>query len=117
MPITKLKTLVTEADRPFFCSRDNGDGTVTLYYPGDVIPALIIVPSARQFSPKEFRNFFTTVELAAIVASIDPGVRLMLLRISTEGVIDMGNPDILIDMLNLVAKGLLTNARRLAFLA
>ena len=40
MSITKPVDQVTDADRPFICSRGNGDGTVTLYYDGDVVPQL-----------------------------------------------------------------------------
>ena len=40
MPITKPADQVTDADRPFVCARGNADGTVTLYYDGDVIPLL-----------------------------------------------------------------------------
>jgi len=40
MSITKPADQVTDADRPFLCSRGNADGTVTLYYPGDTIPPL-----------------------------------------------------------------------------
>lgn len=39
-----MKTLhpkdITAADRPFMAARGNADGTVTLYYPGDAVPAL-----------------------------------------------------------------------------
>jgi hypothetical protein len=38
--ITKPASEVTDADRPFVCSRGHADGTVTLYYEGDVIPPL-----------------------------------------------------------------------------
>jgi len=40
MPITKPADQVTDADRPFVCSRGNADGTVTLYYVGDTVPPL-----------------------------------------------------------------------------
>lgn len=52
MPITLLPQNITPAMRPFRMAVGNPDGTVTLYYPGDVLPVFIpgpVILSATQY--------------------------------------------------------------------
>lgn len=114
-----MKTLqasqVTDADRPFLLAVGHADGTVTLYYEGDELPALPVVPETptRYISAADYRARFTDAELAAIVSSTDAGVKLLLLKVSTcppEGV-DLLSPTVAGGLAYLVSEGILTADR------
>ena len=111
MPATKHPADITDADRPFVCSRGNPDGTVTLYYQGEDVPPMPVTAAApsRYITPAEYRNRFSQAELLALLASTDPVVRLMVLKVSTapEEGIDLLSPTVADGLAYLVAKGLL----------
>lgn len=68
MAVTKLASEVTDADRPFICSREGSNGMVTLYYQGDVIPDLPLPPVPTcplSVTNRQFRLALTRVGLRA----------------------------------------------------
>lgn len=112
---TILASEVTDADRPFVCSRGHADGTVTLYYEGDVVPELEVAVSApvRYATAQEYRDRFTQAELLAMLASTDPMVNLLVLKVTTappEG-IDLLSAAVAQGLAYLVSQGILTADR------
>lgn len=67
---TLLPSQISDADRPFVAARGNADGTVTLYYPGDVIPPLDLGPTVEPgivVTPRQFRQALTRAGLRTAV--------------------------------------------------
>ena len=84
--LTKLQVEITESDLiGCTATRGHADGTVTLYYEGDAIPDLpvVVVPPTRYVTAQEYRARFTDAELLAMLASADPMVKLLVLKVST----------------------------------
>lgn len=80
-----MKTLhpqdITASDRPFVTSRGNQDGTVTLYYPGDLIPPLPQPPDPKcppEVTNRQFRLALTRAGL----------------RVAAEAYVAAGNQDL-----------------------
>lgn len=111
---TKPASEVTDADRPFICSRGHSDGTVSLYYEGDEIPPTPVTETstARIVTAQEFRDRFTDAELSAMLASSDATVKLLVLKIQTADPFPMDKPAVQQGLDYLVAKGIISAARR-----
>lgn len=109
----KLPQEVTDADRPFVCSRGNADGSVILYYDGDDIPQIPEVqpPATPAVTIQDFRQRFTDAELLSVLSSTDAQVRLLLLKLQTRQEIELTDPQVLQGMGYLVSLGLLTKER------
>lgn len=91
------------------------DCTVRLATELDVVAP---VARPRQITPKEFRDLFSPAELAAIIASADIDVRVLLYKISTTGnSVDLDSPEVKAGLQHLQSKSLLTDTRRVAILA
>jgi len=86
------KNLVTDADRPFVCSRDNGDGTVTLYYDGDTIPPLTVVIGLPPVTGRQLLQALTALGLRSAFVT--------QLALQTQDAQDWWNREILMDRLH-----------------
>lgn len=111
---TLLPSEITDADRPFVYAHGNADGTVTLYYEGEPRPVRNDPPPppSKWVSAQQFRDAFTTAELAGILASADANVRLLVFKIQTnrDG-FDLLSADVQGGLAYLVSKGLLAAGR------
>lgn len=80
-----MKTLhtqdITAGDRPFVASRGNADGTVTLYYQGDEVPALTQTASPSCPASVTNRQFRLALNRAG-------------LRAAAEAYVTAGNQDL-----------------------
>ena len=96
----------------------NGPGTWLVYEPGDTLPVEPpSPPAASVLTVQEFRDRFTLPELAAIATSTDAGVRVLVLKVTTRTDVPLDNADVIAGLDLLVARGLLTPARKAAILA
>ena len=84
--------------------------------PGDSdIPAFLsATPAPSRYIPaQKFRDSFSTSELLALLTSTDPGVKLLVLKVSTttpDG-IDLLSPTVAQGLAYLVAQGILAAGR------
>lgn len=75
--------------------------------------------SSRTITTEAFRDRFTAAELAAVVASTDPQIRIALLKLATkeQPTIDLDNAEVVATMARLVTLTLITPARSAAITA
>lgn len=66
-------------------------------------------------SAESYRSMFTDAELAAMVASTDVGVKVLVLKVQTTQGFLWDNPSVAQGLDYLVSKGILTAARRATF--
>lgn len=112
MAITKRPEQVSDKDRPFVAARGNADGSVTLYYPGEVVPDLPVPTMAKGFTTvADFLARFTDVELKLWNSESGTDAAVYLLKLQTQSEIAPAG-DFVADMLReLQATGIIAKGR------
>lgn len=106
------------SEPPYLAVECHGDGTATLYDPGDTLPPdMAPMPMPRLLTPAEFRARLTDAELAGITmlaysGTGDAPAQVLLAKVSTasEG-IDLDSASVRAGLDYLVGRGRLTAAR------
>lgn len=112
MPVTKNPKNVNDNDRPFVAARGNADGSVTLYYPGEIAPELPAPSMLKGFmSVSDFLARFTDEELKLWNSESGTDAAVYLLKLQTQSEIAPAG-DFVADMLReLQAAGIVAKGR------
>lgn len=101
---------------------DDGDGVLRIdawrrQEPIPDLQELAALPALAEVvtvTAQQFRDRFTDAELAAMLASADMGVKILVLKIQTADPFPMDRPSVQQGLDYLVSKGILTEPRRAA---